>query len=454
MILISLIVLILLKVSNAFNNTNQNLKYYIMNKVIIFSLGNHINHTRNIKSAIQHSFDNYRKSLTSTMTLLNENINYMNEYEQNDDSNNNDYIYRKLKSIHDQFRQQMSIVPSLWEENEKFLSFLLSTNNLHITYSITDKAAENTSIIESTTIFKRKTNNNNETSKNKISSYDTLENILLHLYRDWSNDNCMSHISVLLNKINEVSNLIEIDNKNDVKILVPGSGLGRIAVELAALGYSVEMNECSPQMSVAFNTIVNEILKNDSIEYYYYPFIHSTLNDQWDLSYRNQSMKFPPNGIEKLKEYAINGTNLISLQFGDFVSSYKIKERKNSFDIIVTSFFIDTGNLLEYLECILYILKHNGIWINLGPFHYHSAATVKYSYSQFLEITSLLGFELINQNQVEGPYGCDKKFNMKPDYYIVPLDVFRKTQLTSPSDVSSLSSDPKTNWNQQNFILI
>ena len=62
--------------------------------------------------------------------------------------------------------------------------------------------------------------------------------------------------------------------------------------------------------------------------------------------------------------------------------------------------------------------------------------------------------ELINQNQVEGPYGCDKKFNMKPDYYIVPLDVFRKTQLTSPSDISSLSSDPKTNWNQQNFILI
>ena len=96
---------------------------------------------------------------------------------------------------------------------------------------------------------------------------------------------------------------------------------------------------------------------------------------------------------------------------------------------------------MEYLDVILYILKNNGIWINLGPLHYHSTSTIKYSYSQFLEILTILGFEVLSQNKIEGPYGCDKTFNMKPDYYIVPFDVFRKT-----SDIKTSDNNISTNF--------
>jgi hypothetical protein len=37
------------------------------------------------------------------------------------------------------------------------------------------------------------------------------------------------------------------DDRNSVgtRILVPGAGLGRLAIELSSRGYSVEANECS-----------------------------------------------------------------------------------------------------------------------------------------------------------------------------------------------------------------
>ena len=429
-----------------------------MKKLVIFANGDNTNHRHTIRSAIEHGFDSFRKSLTVLMSSLDDNIRYMNEYENSSKID--------LKPIHDKFRKDVSIIPSLWEENEIFLRLLLSTSQIDIMYGITSPSSSSYVPFESN--FKRNdtpiTNDNTSsstttttTTTTKISSYDSLENILLHLHRDWSNDDCItSHITLLLNKVNETMKPSKRQN-SDIKILVPGAALGRVAIELASLGYSVEMNECSPTMITAFNTIINKLLLSDD-EYYYYPYLHATLNDAWDYSVRNQAKIFPPSNVSHLQHWARDGQNLLSLHYGDFVNSYKIHERKTYFDVIVTSFFIDTGNIIEYLDVIKYILKPDGVWINMGPLHYHSASTIKYSYNQLLEITSLLGFQLLNQSHVEGPYGCNKDINMKPDYYIVPLDVFKLTETIKTEDNNnsnnSNSDDNKVDWKSPTFSLI
>ena len=410
-------------------------------KMIVFALGDNVNHRHHIKSAIENSFDTYRRSLTQVMKSMDENIEYMKEY---DESN------IRLKSIHNQFRKDISIIPSLWEENENFLKILLSTKELNIMYGI----SETSSITSFESNFKKnKTykNNNNESSTNKLSSYDSLENILLHLHRDWSNDDCITtHLSLLINKVDDALHILD-KSKTDIKVLIPGAGLGRIGIELSSLGYNVEMNECSPTMITSINNIVNELLINDN-EFSYYPYLHATLNDAWDYSIRNKPIFFPPSNITRLKTWAKEGQNLLHLQYGDFVTNYKIHERNKYFDIIVTSYFIDTGNILDYLDVMKYILKPNGIWINYGPLHYHSASTVKYSYNQLLQIITLLGFEVISQSHIEGPYGCNKHINMKPDYYIVPLDVFQlKESIITPSHSDN---DEEINWKSQNFSIL
>ena len=40
------------------------------------------------------------------------------------------------------------------------------------------------------------------------------------------------------------------------------------------------------------------------------------------------------------------------------------------FDAVLTSFFIDTGNALSYVELFAALLRRHGLWINLGPLHY------------------------------------------------------------------------------------
>ncbi|KAG7660991.1 uncharacterized protein J8A68_005511 [[Candida] subhashii] len=45
---------------------------------------------------------------------------------------------------------------------------------------------------------------------------------------------------------------------------------------------------------------------------------------------------------------------------------------KESFDVVVTSFFLDTAsNIIEYIKAISYCLKKDGIWINFGPLLWH-----------------------------------------------------------------------------------
>lgn len=144
-------------------------------------------------------------------------------------------------------------------------------------------------------------------------------------------------------------------------MLVPGAGLGRLAWEIARLGYSCQGNEWSFFMLFTSNFILNRCEQVNSLTVY--PWIHQFSNNK-KCSDQTRGVRFPDVNPQSLPPDVD-----FSMVAGDFVEVYNEAE---SWDCVATCFFIDTAhNVLEYMETIWKILKPGGVWINLGPLLYH-----------------------------------------------------------------------------------
>jgi hypothetical protein len=153
---------------------------------------------RRLMSSIEYSFENNRNILRQLMKSIDSSVTMMDHVDKLND---------KLKGVHDEFRKQAMSIPILWEENENLLLKLVSTSNIAITYGITASSLSETNTKEveekvsqehsSDCKGKREkvkssntSRNSNGTAKDVSSllppSYDSLEQILVHLCRDWS----------------------------------------------------------------------------------------------------------------------------------------------------------------------------------------------------------------------------------------------------------------------------
>lgn len=64
---------------------------------------------------------------------------------------------------------------------------------------------------------------------------------------------------------------------SQIKILVPGAGLGRLTYELARRGYYCEGNEFSLFMLIASNFVLNKCVIDN--QYTIYPWVHQYVNN-------------------------------------------------------------------------------------------------------------------------------------------------------------------------------
>ena len=207
------------------------------------------------------------------------------------------------------------------------------------------------------------------------------------LYRDWSAEGAVERRLCYDPVLDELEGRFgPRADLHNLKVLVPGSGLGRLAYELALRGYHVDANEISIHQLITSDFILNfpsPHLQDLPEQYELYPFAHSFANQ---LSVEHQlkkvmvpdvqpaaSLRAQMPGSEQLASDHIQSHG-ISLIFGDFTHIYQHEKHKGAFDIVATVFFIDTAtNLLRYVDTIHHCLKAGGIWINLGPLLWHSS---------------------------------------------------------------------------------
>ena len=223
-----------------------------------------------------------------------------------------------------------------------------------------------------------------------ITSSDQHRNtaIIHSLYREWSAEGQEERNQSFLPLINALQTYLPITHpslKYTYKVLVPGSGLGRLPLEIASLGYCCQGNEYSAFMAAPANFILNAIqTKNsykinpwidrvcnvikssDILESVYIPdqVAYDMLHDVNTSTTTSSTAVFPP----------------FSMGIGDFVSSYNIPQEYVSWDAVVTCFFIDTAPVVfDYIETIYNILKPGAIWTNIGmSYVYHMYNSVGY----------------------------------------------------------------------------
>lgn len=117
---------------------------------------------------------------------------------------------------------------------------------------------------------------------------------------------------------------------------------------------------------------------------------------------------------------------------------------KDSFDVVVTNFFLDTAsNIIEYVRAINHVLKNGGRWINFGPLLWHFEGDYNVSYinrednvsipdikkglelsrEDLLELIKNMGFDFVkHESDIESTYCKDIKllgsFVFKCEYWV------------------------------------
>lgn len=209
------------------------------------------------------------------------------------------------------------------------------------------------------------------------SDVDKARGTLRQLYRDWSSEGAPERAAcygpVLQALATEFTHIPDAQ-KGQIRVLVPGAGLGRLIFELACAGYEAQGNEISYHQLLASSFILNHT--GPGTRFPLYP---------WALSFSNHTSRadqlqkvlvpdvHPGSALdESSRGKATHAFERLSMSAGDFCVAYKEDEHKNGFDAVATVFFIDTApNLIAYIETVQSCLKSGGVWVNLGPLLWH-----------------------------------------------------------------------------------
>lgn len=248
---------------------------------------------------------------------------------------------------------------------------------------------------------------------------DKVRCIIRNIVRDWAPEGEKEREQCYKPIIEELNRLFPIRCKErPPSCLVPGAGLGRLALEISCAGFASEGNEFSYYMMICSSFILNHT--QAAREWTINPWIHSNCNSFSD----NDQLR--PVFFPDIHPASAGITEGFSMCGGDFVEVYSDVSQEASWDAVVTCFFLDTAhNIVEYIEIISKILKDGGVWINLGPLLYHFADTygtndemsVELSLEDVKNVAIHYGFELEVDKTIETTYTTNPRSMMQNRYF-------------------------------------
>ncbi|KAL9822670.1 carnosine N-methyltransferase [Geothlypis trichas] len=262
---------------------------------------------------------------------------------------------------------------------------------------------------------------------------DKLKSTLKQFVRDWSEEGKSERDSCYQPIISEIIKNFPKErwDFSKVNILVPGAGLGRLAWEIAMLGYACQGNEWSLFMLFSSNFVLNRCSQINSCKLY--PWIHQFSNN------RRSADQIRPIYFPDVDPHSLPSGSNFSMTAGDFQEIYS---ECNTWDCVATCFFIDTAhNVIDYIDTIWKILKPGGIWINpfllylctSGPLLYHfenlgNELSIELSYEDIKNVILQYGFHIeVEKESVLSTYTVNELSMMKY-YYECVLFVVRKPE--------------------------
>jgi len=178
-------------------------------------------------------------------------------------------------------------------------------------------------------------------------TYDTAQQLLAHLARDWSADGASARAKThrpVLRALRRAERQWRWRWRGaaPLRVLVPGAGMGRLAWEVARRGHRVEANDASPSMLVAAHALLSGAVARDALRFF--PRIRCGAG-----ALRRAPCLATSHAPDVAPAAARGGGNL-TLQAGDFEelysnsygNSYSNSSTAPPWDALVTSYFIDT----------------------------------------------------------------------------------------------------------------
>jgi carnosine N-methyltransferase len=253
---------------------------------------------------------------------------------------------------------------------------------------------------------------------------DKVKSTLRQFVRDWSHEGELERASSY-NVMLELLTKAFPHPSNKIQVLVPGSGLGRLAYEVVKRGYACQGNEFSFYMLIASNFVLNKC--SAALQYTIHPWIHSGSNH---LHRQNQlrQVKIPdevPGQVLQETQPPVD----FSMVAGDF---YEVYTEEAQWNCVMTCFFIDTSkNPIACIRRLFRILKHGGVWINLGPLLYHfegmeAETTLELSLDEVIHVAKAVGFQMELEPQLVKTTYCNDVKGMLTYEYTAAVWVARK----------------------------
>ncbi|KAJ5126640.1 hypothetical protein N7448_007419 [Penicillium atrosanguineum] len=162
------------------------------------------------------------------------------------------------------------------------------------------------------------------------------------------------------------------DASEEIKVLIPGAGLGRLVFDVCLAGFSAEGNEISYHQLLASSWVLNHTEGPQSHTLHPFALHFSNLKTRAQQLRSVQIPDVHPGTAIGEAMQANRSVGSMSMSTGDFVVVYNEPSNRQTFDAVATVFFIDTApNLIRYIEAIHHCLKEDGLWINVGPLLWH-----------------------------------------------------------------------------------
>lgn len=262
------------------------------------------------------------------------------------------------------------------------------------------------------------------------SSYGSMASVFLHLFRDWSS--ICEHVdkSTYSPAVQELRALLPEGGE----VLLPGAGLGRLALSLSAEGYRVEANDASRLFLTVADFIINRAPESGST---LFPLAH-VFSENWGHEQQYLEICVPsptPAHVASRGGSLQRGKDAppaISLVPGDFIKTYQVGgPGHRRFDAIVTCFFIDTvTDIAELFHVLNGLLAEGGVWVNVGPLNWRKEARMKLCWDEVVGIWEGQGYEFVTRKTVDCDYHMPRGQKMYTESYHCALTAAVKRSAT------------------------
>jgi len=244
------------------------------------------------------------------------------------------------------------------------------------------------------------------------SSYGSMASVFLHLLRDWSAECKHVEDSTYAPVIAELRKLLPSGGE----VLVPGAGLTRLAVAVAAQGYKVEANEGSRLFLTFADYMLNRAPPAGAT---ISPLAH-VFSENWGYAQQYLEVATPSPAASDVAMAAGGSSTLpVVMVPGEFVNIYKKGgPAYRKFNAIMSCFFLDTvTDIVELMDVMDGLLDEGGVWINVGPLNWRKETRLKLNWEEMTMLWKHRGYEFVMESSTEADYHLQRGQKMYTESY-------------------------------------